>query len=123
MRRLYWILMICAVSAYSRAEAPSHQHADHGMLLLGSQEIFASHIVNKVPHNWQVELQVRFSDEVREQYLEEKLNYPDEKLVLVLQHLDLASIKSATSLTGFIVRVDANGKKTKVIPDVRLAKA
>lgn len=72
-------------------------HAKHNMVLFGEKEIFASHIVYKVPHNFQVILKVQLDDKTRDTYLIEKSKYPTDYSVIYFDELplDLSSSKKA----------------------------
>lgn len=84
-------------------------HPSHNMLLFGSEEIYASHIVYKSPHNFQVILKLRLPDNVKEHYLLLRDSHPDAQIVLLLDPFDISTIATASTISGLIkVRGSSN---------------
>ena len=81
------------------------------MLLLGATEVFASHIVYKVPHNYQVVLRLRLSKADKVTYDQALQQYAEDQLVLVLDAMDMAQIDAATHVTGTLARDTADGAR------------
>jgi hypothetical protein len=79
-------------------------HAKHGMLLFGETEIFASHIVYKVPHNFQVILKIRLDEKSKDAYLKERAQYPNDQIIFLLDSMDISRIKEKPQIVGEIFR-------------------
>jgi hypothetical protein len=114
-----------AVFAFTVAGASfaSDHHVKHNMVLFGEDEIFASHIVYKVPHNYQVILKVRFSEEIKEKYLATRRNNPERLLIFLLEPTDISQIEDRKGLSGSILIEDEKGKRTEVVRGVTLSSA
>lgn len=85
----------------SFAANAQHQHdVKHNMLLFGTEEVFADHIVYKVPHNYQVILRVNFDSDVKQAYLNAKENYPKDTFIFLLDSMDIARIVDVESISG-----------------------
>ena len=97
------------------------QHVRHGMVLFGETNIFASHIVYKAPHNFQVVLEIRLSSQVNDAYSAARREFPMNKLVLVLDALDISLLGSTKlPLAGTIFREDQQGNKFELISGVKI---
>lgn len=97
-----------------------HVHVKHNMILFGEREIFASHIVYKVPHNFQVILSLSLSQEDREQYLAAKRAHPDEQFIFLLDPIDIATVASQEVISGIVFYLDADGTRHEVISNLRI---
>lgn len=95
-------------------------HAKHNMVLFGEKEIFASHIVYKVPHNFQVILKVELDDKTRETYLIEKGKYPRDQFIFLLDSMDIARISERPEISGEIFRIGADDRKHIISAKVTL---
>ncbi len=101
------------------ASAQTHDHhSKHRMILLGESEIFASHIVYKMPHNIQLILKLLFPIETRQAYLQEKVKFPGDLFILVLDPMDLSKIAEAKLISGTIYREIADGTRSKIADTV-----
>lgn len=98
----------------------NHVMAKHGMILIGDEKVFASHIVYKVPHNFQVILEVHFSSEIKEKYLSAKSSEPAKLFILVLDSMDIKNIGQQAEITGTIYSEDKDGNRKEIAPGVRL---
>lgn len=114
------ILMSLALSPLKGIAQQSH--VDHNMILLGSDEIFATHIVYKVPHNFQVILNLQLPPGVKATYQKEKKAQPSEQFRFVLKHIDISQIQNLASISGALIRVKSDGKKTVILDSVTLTK-
>lgn len=101
---------------------PHEHHAKHGMLLFGEGPIYASHIVYKAPHNYQLILKLNFDSAIRDLYLQERKGYPKDQLIFVLDPMDLKDIESAAVISGVILRKDGDGNKVNVVSDVEVSR-
>lgn len=102
-------------------QAYGHEgHAKHNMVVFGENEIFASHIVYKVPHNFQVILKIQWDQEIEEQYFKEKKLHPADEFIFLLDHMDIRSISTVPFISGVLSRTDASGNKVELAPNVRV---
>lgn len=65
--------------------AQNHHSTDkpsvHGMTLMGTEKVYASHLpMFHSPHDYQIILELQFSEETKSKYLQEKKNNPQEVL-------------------------------------------
>jgi hypothetical protein len=118
MRKFHKTLSIGAGLAFTiianlNAAAPAfaeHGHiVKHGFLLLGTNEVFATHIVAPPPHNWQVNLQLSLDQATLKAYLATKASGADGDVILVLDPIDIAQLKGATYITGDIIQKAYDG--------------
>lgn len=121
MNRIFAVILISLTFAFSAASA-HESHTNHNMILLGSDEIFATHIVYNVPHNFQVILTLQLPLEVKTLYQQQRQLHPNDQFRFVLKHLDISQIQALGSVTGAVLRVHSDGKKTTIIDDVTLTK-
>ncbi len=96
--------------------------AKHNMILLGEAEVFASHIIYKEPHNYQVILQLNFNSEDQRAYLDAKKANPNSLFFLTLDHMDISKISTSQAISGSIYFEDPGAQKHLLIPKVILAK-
>lgn len=96
----------------SLAFAQGHvHHSRHNMVLFGEAEVFASHIVYKVPHNYQVVLRLDLPAPQLASYRAERAAHPADLILFLLDPADIGAIETATEISGRFVRVDANGAR------------
>jgi hypothetical protein len=69
---IFWIWL----PIWARAQEPSHDRAaTHGMVLFGSEKIYASHLpMFHSPHDYQIILELELTENTRKIYLENKKN-------------------------------------------------
>lgn len=118
------ILTTLMVAKAATAQTHPHNHAKHGMVLFGDQyEIFASHIIAKAPHNYQVILKVNLDRITQNIYDDSRINHRDERIVLVLNTMDLSTIKSQPTLVGTLIRenLTTNARTTLATEVILLA--
>jgi hypothetical protein len=123
MSVLNFALGLFFVATGASSEEHPHNHVRHGMFLYGEEEVYASHIIYKVPHNYQVILKIELDAGAREVYLAARGNHPDHEIVYVLHPSDISKIQSAEFIVGDIVVRDSSGGSTTLLTDVRLEKA
>jgi hypothetical protein len=92
------------------------------MLLYGTDEVFAYHIVYKVPHNFQVILKVDFDEEVKQLYLRARSEYPNDVFIFLIDTMDIRQIGAAESISGTLIREDATKVREIVKEQVVLSK-
>ena len=110
-----------AAVASATASAQSHEHhVKHNLLVFGNAEIYASHLVYKSPHNHQVVLRLRLEAAELRAYHGARAAFPRDKVLLLLNPVDISRVAQATSLSGVLLRVDGDGKKITLVPEVRL---
>ncbi len=102
--------------------AQHEHHVKHNMVMMGEQEIFVSHIVYKVPHNYQVILKIKLSPKVLVQYLKAKSAHPNNLMILLLDHMDISKIAEISEITGTIYSKDSLGNRTEILSGVQIAK-
>ena len=93
------------------------------MIIFGTSPTYASHIVYKVPHNYQVLLEIHFDEVTQARYLEEKARHPDEQYILLLDAMDISEIASVDKVTGRLFRENASGEEAPVADEVVLPRA
>lgn len=99
--------------------ASSHDHhPKHNMIMMGESEVFLSHIVYKVPHNYQVLLKIHLPNLALETYLEAKKNLPKNQMIFLLDSMDMSQIISADTLKGIIYSENGEGMRTEILSDV-----
>ena len=112
-----FILLGFSMSSWAQS---GHVHAKHNMVLFGETEVFASHIVYKVPHNYQVILTLSLSAEDQEKYLVARKAHPSEQFIYLLDAMDIKNIVTETSISGTVFYLDSDGNKHEVIPSLKL---
>jgi len=113
------LISILSLSAPLHGEDHS-RHVSHGMLLFGTEEVFADHIVYKEPHNYQIILKVEFDGETKQKYLDALSSYPSGEIIFMLDPLDIETIPSAFVITGKIIHRHASAA-SDVQTDISLA--
>ena len=93
------------------AQHDLHNHPPHNMILLGKDEVFASHIVYKEPHNFQVILKVDFDSETLAVYKASKNENPNQLFIFLLDSMDIKAISEQTQLSGKILFENANDER------------
>ncbi len=108
MKNFVLFLFLCfCVEVYGQDHGT--HHAKHGFLIYGKETLFASHIVYKVPHNYQVILQLQSIKELDGLPEVIKSQFPNNKLVLVFDEMDLTQIVHQPIITGMLYREDEEG--------------
>lgn len=126
MRRTsaYAIASMCAFSCLASANpTPDHtHHVKHNMVLFGRDEIFASHLVYKAPHNFQVVLSIALSGRAKDDYQHSRTAFPGDTFIFLLDEMHIDQIQQADRLSGKILRRDGAGEKHDVSLDVTLTR-
>jgi len=117
------LMYIALLGIGGNALAHDAHHAKHNMVLFGQAEIYASHIVYKVPHNFQVILKLYPDKQTKEKYLADFESHPNDQFILLLDKMDISQIESANQVSGTIFRTDDQGKKVTVVESVSLEKS
>jgi hypothetical protein len=104
------------------ADNDHHHHPKHNMLIYGSEEIFASHVVYKTPHNFQVILNLTLADDVKAAYLRARGAHPDESLYLLLDEMDISKIRGMDTISGTLQRETPSGERETLVTGVTITK-
>jgi hypothetical protein len=88
--------------------------------LYGAEEVFASHIIYKVPHNYQVILKLELDASVKEAYHKARSDHPNQDIVYVLDPSDVSQIASAQFIVGNLIVRDESGNSKTILSGVRL---
>ena len=111
--------LLCFIVSLSQAFA-QHNHPQHKMIMYGENEIFMSHVVYKVPHNYQVILNVDLDEQSKAEYLKEKRIHKDDTFLFILDHMDISTIYDVSHLTGTLVRESIMFGRFEIAKKVRL---
>lgn len=117
MQLIVFILSLLATSVSPAHEGHIH-HPKHNMILFGEQEVFASHIVYRKPHNYQVILKLKLDPQANKRYLDQRAKFPQDRFIYLLDEMDIATIASASAISGSMLRFDANDNRNEVLPKV-----
>lgn len=117
-----FILILLATFTFRAFAEPLHSadHVRHNMVVYGLNEIHASHIVYKKPHNYQVILSVRFPATSLAAYLAAKAEHPGDRIIFLLHPVDIGDIRSANVLSGSLFRRDSEGRRFDITPELTL---
>lgn len=103
--------------------AKSHDHSHHpphNMVLFGTQQTFASHIVYKKPHHYQVILEVRLDATTRELYTDTLTRHSADSLILLLGEMDIGLIEKKPLLTAKLIQRLASGERKVLRENIQL---
>ena len=119
-----FLFVLALLSAGTASADPHQHHAKHNMVLFGESEVFASHIVYKVPHNYQVILKLSMEESAREAYLRERRAHPKAEIIFLLDHMHIGEIENAQEISGTVFRVlPEGGGKSEIVRRTRVARA
>ncbi len=116
------LLLLLSLLLSFELQAHENHHVKHNMVLFGETEIFASHIVYKVPHNFQVILKLALDESVKSRYLLEKKTYPDDQMIFLLDHMQISDIGKMDQISGQILREDQNGDRVVLMDKVTVSR-
>lgn len=86
-------------------------------------EIFVSHIVYKVPHNYQVILKIELQRKTKDLYLKEKSLHSADEFIFSLDQMNIKDIASVPMISGTILRTDQSGGKIEIAKIVEIDRA
>ncbi|MBC7429632.1 MAG: hypothetical protein H7336_13525 [Bacteriovorax sp.] len=113
--------LMSLLSGQSYAQDHAH-HVKHNMVLFGQSDAFyVSHIVYKVPHNFQVILKVNFDSATKEILRNEMITYPAEQFIYLLDHMDISQIGEKPNISGQIFRRADDGSKKILFDQIEIA--
>ena len=95
-------------------------HVNHMMVLYGEDEIFASHVVYKAPHNYQVILKLNLPHVYCWIYLKEKEAHPSDQFIYILNPIDIRQIASLSAISGVVFRRDHRNQRFDLIPNLKI---
>lgn len=110
----FFLLIALFSTLFANANLTTQDHSTHpphNMILFGSLPIFASHIVYKKPHNYQVILEVSLDSTARQLYHETILKFPNDQMILLLDSMDIGQIERKPSLTAKLIRTTEQGER------------
>jgi hypothetical protein len=90
------------------------------MILFGAEKTYASHLVYKSPHNYQVILELELPAEARAAYLSALAEHPGAQFILLLDSSDISGIQTAPFVSGVIQRVGADDERIEIAAGVRI---
>ncbi|MBC7457351.1 MAG: hypothetical protein H7235_03675 [Bdellovibrionaceae bacterium] len=113
-------LIVNLVSLHSFAQ--DHvEHAKHNMVLFGEADAYyASHIVYKKPHNFQVILKVTFDPNAKSKIANEMMSHSKDQFIFLLDHMDISKINEKPGISGQIFRTNADGSKQIIFEQMAL---
>lgn len=104
------VYLIFGFSLTTFAQTNHLNHAKHNMIIFGDQgHHYASHIVYKAPHNFQVVLKLQLNSDLDQRLASEKSQHPTDEFVYLLDAMDISQIKNQPSLRGQILRKSMDG--------------
>jgi hypothetical protein len=118
-RRMHSLVAVLWIVTAGSADHAQH-HATHNMVLYGDRDVFASHLVYKAPHNFQIILQIQLDPQTRKAYLDERRRHPMERVVLLLDPMPIRDITEAPVLTGTLLRRPEKGPPVVLRERIRL---
>jgi len=115
-------MIFMTAQTVTAADNDHRHHPKHNMLIYGSEEIFASHIVYKAPHNYQVILSLTLTDDVKAAYQRGRSTHPEESLFLLLDEMDISKIRDMDSISGTLQRETPTGERETLATGVTITK-
>ncbi len=116
------LLTLILIGFLNSAEAAGgHQHhVKHNMVVHGLYEVFASHIVYKEPHNYQVILKLNLDQKTYQTYVNERTKYPKDQFIYLLDDMTIKDIQSIPSISGVLFRNDEQENQIPVVTQMKL---
>jgi hypothetical protein len=122
MKNIFFLTLalLSLMGASGFAQDHSH-HAKHNMVLFGKPGgFYASHIVYKSPHNFQVILKINFDEATEAKIATEMTAYPKEQFIYLLDHMDISDIQKSPSISGQVFRRGEDGSKKVILYSIGL---
>ncbi len=114
------LALLSLIGSSSLAQDHSH-HAKHNMVLFGKPGgFYASHIVYKSPHNFQVILKINFDAASEAKLATEMTAYPKEQFIYLLDHMDISDIQKSPQISGQVFRRAEDGSKQVILNSISL---
>lgn len=112
------ILLIIGLLGATAMAAEYHKHPTHNMVLFGKTEVFASHIVYKEPHNFQVILSLNLDQATKKAYLDSKNINPSDLQILLLDPMDIENIRNLSQISGKLLTENSKGERQIIVENV-----
>lgn len=114
------LALLSLMSSSSLAQDHSH-YSKHNMVLFGIPGgIYATHIVYKSPHNFQVILKINFDATSEAKLATEMTAYPKEQFIYLLDHMDISDIQKSPPISGQVFRRAEDGSKQVILNSISL---
>lgn len=118
---LFFITIILSLASVQSFAQDHVHHVKHSMILFGEADnYYASHIVYKNPHHFQVILKVHFNSNVKAKIGSEMRAYPSDQFIYLLEHMDISLINQKPAISGQIFRRVVDGSKQIIFEQVEL---
>lgn len=115
------ILIIANLTGVQSFAQDRAHHAKHNMVLFGNGDTYyASHIVYKEPHNFQVILKINLDSSIKEKIASEMQAHLEDQFIYLLDHMDISQINEKPDISGQIFRIAGNGSKQVIFDQVSL---
>lgn len=101
------------------AQDHSH-HSQHNMVLFGEDKLYASHIVYKEPHNYQVILKLDLESNLQAAINNEQRLYPNDTFILLLDSMDIGQIQSKPKISGQVFRRSSDEMKHLILEKLEI---
>lgn len=120
--RFILILLMTIIFMGPQAMAQDHSHhVKHNMVLFGEANTFyASHIVYKQPHNFQVILKIHFKSEVTAELTRQFGAHAGDEFIYLLDTMDISQIQQKPVISGSIFRRLTDGTKDIIFEKISL---
>ena len=115
---LAFLTHLAALSRNINNDNGHSHHPPHNMVLYGTNEIFASHIVYKSPHNYQVILKLDLDLKTKEVYLKSLSEHSNDQFILLLDSMDIKDIADVSFISGQILHEDPSGNRNVVLDHI-----
>ncbi len=120
MKNIAFLILISFIGIQGFAQDHAH-HTKHNMVLFGdANSYYASHIVYKEPHNFQVILKVNFDPSVKAKIENEMRTYPGDQFIYLLGQMDISQISQKPTISGQIFRKTADAIKQIIFEQIDL---
>lgn len=126
MRMLMLTIILVALATFAQGsgsgQPPDHSHhtVKHYFVLMGENEVFASHVVYRPPHNYQVLMKVQLPAEIETKYLESKKQFPKATFLLYFNPFVVSEIQSYPVLKGVLLQQNPDGQETLIAENLSL---
>ncbi len=105
------MLLSFLLCIFTSATIHAADHPTHNMILLGSHEIFASHIVYKEPHNYQIILKINLAGAHKDVYLKARADFPKNLQIFLINPMNLKDIKNVSEISGVLLTEFPDGRR------------
>ena len=116
------LLFVMLSAGTARAQDGHQHHPPHNMILLGTTEIFASHIVYKQPHNFQVILKIQFDEKTKVAYQTARDENTESLFIFLLHSMDISQIQTMESISGKLLFEGPDGQRNIILENVVIDK-